>query len=82
VPSTAVDPDGEYRMDLVPGVLGVIDPGPGQLDPLADAWCRQVSVIAGHQLDDQKPILLAVVAGGQEALVLDRDVECRSPSSS
>jgi hypothetical protein len=32
-------------------------------------------VVARHQLGDEQAVLLAVVARGQEALLLDRDIE-------
>ena len=75
MPGPGVDRDGPDRVDLVPAVLAVIDPGPDQPDPVTDAGHRQVAVVAGHELDHQQAVLLAVVAAAQQALVLDRDIE-------
>jgi hypothetical protein len=66
-------------MDLIPAMLGVVDPRADQVDPIADCWRWKMPVIARHQLDDEEAVLLAVVARGQESLLLHRDIEVQVP---
>jgi hypothetical protein len=66
-------------MQLIPGVLGVIDPCTGQADAVADVRLRQVAPVARHELDDQVSMLLECVRRGQEVSVgrIQRDVDMK-----
>jgi hypothetical protein len=53
-------------VELVPVVLGVVDPRADQADGIPDRRLGQVAAVARHELDDQPPVLLAVIARPQE----------------
>ena len=54
-------------MQLVPAVLGVIDPGSDKRDGVADRRLRQVPSVARHELDDEVAVLAFAVAGTEQA---------------
>src|SRR5438270_484114 len=48
-----VERHSPHRVQLVPGVLHVIDPCTGQTDAIAYVWLGEMAAIASHKLDDQ-----------------------------
>ena len=60
-------------------MLGVIDVGTDQDQPIADAGPWQMSVVAWHELDHQVAVLLGAVVRHQRAAILriqpDQDVD-------
>lgn len=50
-------------MELVPAMIGVKNPCPGQADAIAGARDGQMAAITEHELDQQTPALLGSVDG-------------------
>jgi hypothetical protein len=48
-------------VQLVPGVLHVIDPCTGQTDAIAYVWFGEMAAITSHKLDDQVAVLLRLI---------------------
>src|SRR5579859_2912250 len=56
-------PDWVY---LMPRVLGVVDPGAEEGDPIAHRRLGQMASVSRHQLDDEPAVLVGLVAGVEE----------------
>jgi hypothetical protein len=57
--------DRPDRVDLVPSVVGVVDPGPEQRDPFADVRHREA--MSRHGLRDELAVLPGAIVAVQES---------------
>lgn len=70
-----IEGDGPDRVQLIPAMLGVIDPSTGQGDLLSNMRFWQVATIARHELDHEIAVLLCFVARIEQPAVCR--VECK-----
>ena len=67
---SVVDRDRPDGVKLRPAVLGVVDIGADQDQPITDAGAGKVPVVTRHELNHQVPVLLGVIARHQHVSVL------------